>query len=127
MITHQAARQAGLEPASHEARRVSGLNGAKTSSECPYNIMLVEHCGMVEMVQAIGVDKIAWMEKGTLPLEAVSPELTGELASLEQKEGNVDILVGLDNSRWLPYLVSNKDWPSNNFRLMNQDLAGTTW
>jgi hypothetical protein len=67
-------------------------------------VPLVDHGSEVRTIQTIGVNKIAWMKEGILPpeLETIFPVLAGKTASLKQKKGDVDILVELDNSRWLP-------------------------
>lgn len=104
MITHRAAERAVLKPTSHEVKEVSGLNGTRSSSERTYMVPLVDHGSEVRTIQTIGVNKIAWMKEGILPpeLETIFPVLAGKTASLKQKKGDVDILVELDNSRWLP-------------------------
>jgi hypothetical protein len=60
------------------------------------------------------------MDQGTLPpeMEARLPRLKGETINLQQDEGYVDLLIGADNSRWLPAYVGSSEFPFDNLRLM---------
>jgi hypothetical protein len=126
MITHQAAARAKLIPVPRKEQEVAGLNGTKSRSGCTYEISMVDHAGQVKLIHAAGVDKIAWLEEGNLPpkLETMFPELAGKMTILRQKEGEVDILMGLDNSRWLPRQADNEGKSSGNFRLMKSKFGG---
>ncbi len=104
---------------------MAGLNGAKSRSGCTYEIPMMDHFGQVKLIHAAGVDKIAWLEEGNLPpkLDTMFPELAGKTAILRQKEGEMDILMGLDNSRWLPCQANNEDKSPGNFRLMKSKFG----
>jgi hypothetical protein len=106
-------------------QEVAGLNGAKSRSGCTYEIPMVDHLGQVKLIHAAGVDKITWLEEGNLPpkLDTMFPELAGKTAILRQKEGEMDILMGLDNSRWLPRQANNEDKSPGNFRLMKSKFG----
>jgi hypothetical protein len=125
MITHQAAARASLAPMPRKEQEVSGLNGAKSKSGCTYEVPMMDHLGQVKLIHAAGVDKIAWLEEGNLPpkLDTVFPEMAGKTAILRQKEGEMDILMGLDNSRWLPRQANNEDESPGNFRLMKSQFG----
>jgi hypothetical protein len=125
MITHQAATRANLIPLPRTEQEVAGLKGAKSRSGCTYEIPMVDYAGQVKLIHAAGVDKITWLEEGNLPpkLETMFPELAGKTTILRQKEGEVDILMGLDNSRWLPRQANNEDKSPGNFRLMKSKFG----
>jgi hypothetical protein len=125
MITHQAAARASLVPMPRKEKEVSGLNGTKSRSECTYEIPMMDHMGQVKLIHAAGVDKIAWLEEANLPpkLDMMFPELAGKTTILRQKEGEMDILMGLDNSRWLPHQVNMGDESPGNFRLMRSQFG----
>ena len=74
----------------------------------------------VQVFKAFGVARIAWMDQGTLPpeMEARFPRLKGEAINLQQDEGYVDLLIGADNSRWMPAYVGSSEFPFDNLRLM---------
>jgi hypothetical protein len=126
MKTHRAAVRAKLLPMPCKEQEVAGLNGTKSSSGCTYEVPMVDHAGQIKMIHAAGVDKIAWLEEGNLPhkLKTMLPELDGKTTSLRQKKGEVDILMGLDNSRWLPHQAGKEGKPPGNFRLMKSKFGG---
>jgi hypothetical protein len=87
---------------------------------------MVDHAGRIKLIHAAGVDKIAWLEEGNLPpkLKSMFPELSRKTITLKQKKGEVDILMGLDNSRWLPHQANNEGKSPGNFRLMKSKFGG---
>jgi hypothetical protein len=125
MITHQAAARASLVPMPRKEQEVSGLNGTKSISGCTYEVPMMDHMGQVKLIHAAGVDKIAWLEEANLPpkLDTMFPELAGKTTILRQKEGEMDILMGLDNSRWLPHQANNEGESPGNFRLMKSQFG----
>jgi hypothetical protein len=125
MITHQAAAKASLVPMPRKEKEVSGLNGTKSISGCTYEIPMVDHMGQVKLIHAAGVDKIAWLEEANLPpkLDMMFPEVAGKTTILRQKEGEMDILMGLDNSRWLPHQANRGNESPGNFRLMKSQFG----
>jgi hypothetical protein len=74
----------------------------------------------VQVIKAFGVARIAWMDRGTLPpdMDGRFPQLKGEAINLQQEEGYVDLLIGADNSRWMPAYVGSSEFPFDNLRLM---------
>jgi hypothetical protein len=104
---------------------VSSLNGAKSSSGCTYVVPLVDYGGKARAIRAVGVNKIARMKEGVLPseMESIFPKLAGKTAGLRQKKGKMDILAGLDNSRWMPYQARNNNRPPSIYRLMKSQFG----
>jgi hypothetical protein len=49
--------------------------------------------------------------------------LAGKTTTLRQKKGKVDVLMGLDNSRWLPRQANNEGKSPGNFRLMKSKFG----
>jgi hypothetical protein len=86
---------------------------------------MMDHMGQVKLIHAAGVDKIAWLEEANLPpkLDMMFPEVAGKTTILRQKEGEMDILMGLDNSRWLPRQANRGDESPGNFRLMKSQFG----
>jgi hypothetical protein len=126
MITHRAAVRAKVLPVPRKEQEGAELNGTKSRSGCTYEVPMVDHAGQIKLIHAAGVDKIAWLEEGNLPpkLKSMFPELAGKTTTLRQKKGEVDILMGLDNSRWLPHQANNKGKSPGNFRLMKSKFGG---
>ena len=52
---------------------------------------MMDHMGQVKLIQAAGVDRIAWLEEANLPpkLDTMFPELAGKTTILRQKEGEM--------------------------------------
>jgi hypothetical protein len=69
LITHDAARRTGLQPIRQQTKSVSGLNGVKIASTCFYMVPMVDCDDDVQVIKALGVTRIAWMDEGTLPPE----------------------------------------------------------
>jgi hypothetical protein len=120
LITHEAADRTGLQPIRQQLKSVSGLNGVVVSSSCFYMVPMVDCNDEVQVIKAFGVARIAWMDQGTLSpeMEARFPQLKGEAINLQQDEGYVDLLMGADNSRWMPAYVGSSEFPFDNLRLM---------
>ncbi len=120
LITHKAADRTGLQPIHQQLKSVSGLNGVVVASSCFYMVPMVDCNDEVQVVKAFGVARIAWMDQGTHPpeMEARFPRLKGEAINLQQDEGYVDLLIGADNSRWMPAYVGSSEFPFDNLRLM---------
>jgi hypothetical protein len=120
LITHEAADRTGLQHIRQQLKSVSGLNGVVVSSSCFYMVPMVDCNDEVQVIKAFGVARIAWMDQGTLPpdMDARFPQLTGEAINLQQDEGYVDLLIGADNSRWMPAYVGSSEFPFDNLRLM---------
>ncbi len=120
LITHEAADRTGLQPIRQQLKSVSGLNGVVVASSCFYMVPMVDCNDEVQVIKAFGVARIAWMDQGTLPpeMEARFPRLKGETINLRQDEGYVDLLIGADNSRWMPAYVGSSKFPFDNLSLM---------
>ncbi len=81
-----------------------------------YMVPMVDCNDEVQVIKAFGVARIAWMDRGTLPpdMDARFPQLKGEAINLQQEEGYVDLLIGADNSRWMPAYVGSSEFPFDN-------------
>ena len=120
LITHEAADRTGLQPIRQQLKSVSGLNGVVVPSSCFYMVPMVDCNDEVQVIKAFGVARIAWMDRGTLPpdMDARFPQLKGEAINLQQEEGYVDLLIGADNSKWMPAYVGSSEFPFDNLHLM---------
>jgi hypothetical protein len=120
LITHEAAKRTGLQPIQQQRKSVLGLKGVKIASTCFYMVPMVDCDEDMQVIIALGVTRIAWMDKGTLPPEMRTrvPRWTGEDVDLRQDQSHVDLLLGQDNGRWLPTHLDSSELPFDNLRLM---------
>jgi hypothetical protein len=126
LITHEAADRTGQQPIWQQTKSMSWLNEFKIASTCFYMVPLLDCADDMQIVTAFGVIRFAWMNKGTLlpEIEMRFPGLKGKAVNLQQDEGHVDLLLGLDSSRWLPSHVDNSQLPFDNLRLMMSWFGG---
>jgi hypothetical protein len=126
MIAHRAARAAGLMPIRQPARQVMGLGGTGVESTCYYFAPMADAAGKLQVVKAIGVSYIARMPKtrplGDLP--GMFRGMNGKKISVEASACDVDMLVGLDNSRWMPTPGPAPIFPDINLRLVKSAFSG---
>ncbi len=120
LITHEAADRTGLQSIRQQLKSVSGLNRVVVSSSCFYMVPMVDCNDEVHVIKAFGVARIAWMDRGTLlpDMDVWFHQLKGEAINLQQDEGYVDLLIGADNSRWMPAYVGSSEFPFDSLRLM---------
>jgi hypothetical protein len=62
LITHEVADRAGLQPIQKQTDSVSGLNRVKMASTCFYMVPMVDCDDEMQVVRALGVTRIAWMD-----------------------------------------------------------------
>jgi hypothetical protein len=64
LVTHAAAKEAGLVSVKHSTMTVSGLGGEPTNTSHCYMVLVVNGDDMVQTVKAIGVARIAPLRVG---------------------------------------------------------------
>jgi hypothetical protein len=124
LITHDAADRAGLTPIRHSARLVSGLGGKCLESTCFY---IVDGNDEIQTLRATGVARITSFGASAPPhdIEGRFPLAKGWAERLARAAGEVDLLIGLDNQRWMPRHVSSSIMEGDNLRMMQSVLGPT--
>ncbi len=125
LITHDAADRAGLTPIRHSARLVSGLGGKCLESTCFYVVPFVDGCDEIQTLRATGVAQISSLGTSAPPsdIEGRFPLARGWAARLARPVEDADLLIGLDNQRWMPRHVSSSLMEGDNLRLMQSVLG----
>jgi hypothetical protein len=127
LITHDAADRAGLTPIRHSARLVSGLGGKCLESTCFYVVPFVDGCDEIQTLRATGVTQISSLGASAPPSDIEGRFLLarGWAARLARPAEDADLLIGLDNQRWMPRHVSSSLMEGDNLRLMQSVLGPT--
>jgi hypothetical protein len=125
LITHDAAHRAGLTPIRHSARLVSGLGSECLESTCFYVVPFVDGSDEIQTLRATGVARITSFGASAPPsdIEERYPLARGLAARLARPAKEADLLVGLDNQRWMPRHVSSSLMKGDNLRLMQWVLG----
>ena len=126
-MTHAAADRAGLAPICHAARLVTGLGGECFESTCFYVVPFVDGDDEIQTLKATGVARITSFGASDPPrdIERRFPLTGGWAERLARAAGEVDLLIGLDNQRWMPRHVSSSIMEGDNLRMMQSVLGPT--
>jgi hypothetical protein len=126
LITHSVASRAGLAPIRRSARVVAGVGGKGVNSTCYYVVPLVDQDDEKQTIRATGVTRIAkaLATKPPADMRKWFP-MIGQVARLEQPAAEIDLLIGLDNQRWMPKHEDSSRMAGDNLRLMYLSLSGT--
>jgi hypothetical protein len=124
-ISHEAAGRAGLTPIRYSARLVSVLGGRCLESTCFYVVPFVDGCDEIQMLRATGVARITSFGASVPPVDMEERFLhaRGWAARLTRSAEDADLLIGLDNQRWMPRHVSSSIMEGDNLRLMQSVLG----
>ncbi len=127
LITHDAADRAGLTPIRHSARLVSGLGGECLESTCFYVVTFVDGNDEIQTLRATGVARITSIGASAPPrdIEGRFPLAKGWAERLARAAEEVDLLIGLENQRWMPRHVSSSIMEGDNLRMMQSVLGPT--
>jgi hypothetical protein len=127
LITHEAADRAGLTYIRHSARLVSGLGGKCLESTCFYVVPFVDGNDEIQTLRATGVARITSFGASAPPhdIEGRFPLAKEWAERLARAAGEVDLLIGLDNQRWMPRHVSSSIMEGDNLRMMQSVLGPT--
>jgi hypothetical protein len=104
---------------------VSGLGGKCLESTCFYDVPFVDGCDEIQTLRATGVAKISSLGASTPPsdIEGRFPLARGWAARLARPAEDADLLIGLDNQRWMPRHVSSSLMEGDNLRVMQSVLG----
>jgi hypothetical protein len=104
---------------------VSGLGGKCLESTCFYSVPFVDASDKIQTLRAMGVARISSLGASAQPcdVERRLPLAAGWAARLERPAEDADLLIGLDNQRWMPRHVSSSLMEGDNLRLMQSVLG----
>jgi hypothetical protein len=103
------------------------LGGECFESTCFYVVPFVDGDDEVQTLKATGVARITSFGASDPPrdIEGRFPLARGWAERLARAAGEVDLLIGLDNQRWMPRHVSSSIMEGDNLRMMQSVLGPT--
>ncbi len=125
MVTHAAAKKAGLERKRQPAAAIAGLGGRCTMVNSYYMVPVVDGNDKVRIVKVLGVDHITMLAATKMPEDIGRrlPQAIGFEEKLARLVGDVEMLVGMDNQGWMPRHVESSQVEGDNLRLMQSMLS----
>ncbi len=124
LVRKEAAREVGLRPLRAPRRAVRGFEGKVVIVDSCYSLPRLDADGDVQVVCAYGVDEIATVARTRLPQRAgdIFPVIRASMPWMDTEEGPVDLLIGLDNTQWLPLHVEDSWDPKDDMRLIKSSF-----
>ncbi len=103
------------------------MGGKCLESTCFYVVPFVDAGDEIQTLRATGVARISSLGASAPPgdIEKRFPLAAGWAARLERPAKDADLLIGLDNQRWMPKHVSSSLMEGDNLRLMHSVLGPT--
>jgi hypothetical protein len=120
LVRKDSVRKMGLWPAQVAQRFVRGLGGATVSVIGCHFLPLVDAQGKHQVICAYEVEEITTVAETRLPpwAQEVFPSVRAHMPWMDTKAGPVELLIGLDNTQWLPVRLEDSRDQSVNMRLM---------
>jgi hypothetical protein len=125
LVRHEVAREAGLRPVRVPRWIVKGFEGKVNVMDSRYYLPLLDADGEVKVFCAYVVDEIATVARTRMLPDAgnVFPVIRAFLPWMNMARAEVDSLIGLDNTQWLPRHVEDSWDPDNDMRLMKSTFG----
>jgi hypothetical protein len=125
LVTHAAAKKAGLERKRQIPAAIAGLGGRCTMVDSYYMVPVVDGNDKVRVVKALCVDHITTLAATNVTEDIVTrlPRAKGFVEKLARPAGDVEMLVGMDNQGWMPMHVESSQVEGDNLRLMQSMLS----
>jgi hypothetical protein len=120
LVRRESARRLGFRPAQVAQRIVNGLGGAMVAVTGCHFLPLVDVRGKHQVICAFEVEEITTVAETRLPpwAKEVFPSVRAHMPWMDTPAGPIELLIGLDNSQWLPVFLEDSKEPSVNMRLM---------
>jgi hypothetical protein len=125
LVRRESARRLGFQPAQVAQRIVNGLGGATVAVTGCHFLPLVDVRGKHQVVCAFEVEEITTVAETRLPpwAKEVFPSVRAHMPWMDTPAGPIELLIGLDNSQWLPVFLEDSKEPSVNMRLMKSSFG----
>ncbi len=120
LVRIESARRIGLQGMRAPRQAIKGYQGVGTITDSVYYLPLLDADGNIQVIRAHGVEEIAIVARTRLPPIAreIFPVIRASMPWMETGAGHVELLIGLDNRRWLPAHVEDSWDPDDDMRLM---------
>jgi hypothetical protein len=104
---------------------VNGLGGAAVTVTGCHFLPLIDVRGKHQVICAFEVEEITAVAKTRLPPWAreVFPSVRAHMPWMDTPAGPIELLIGLDNSQWLPVFLEDSKEPAVNMRLMKSSFG----
>ncbi|MFN9939524.1 MAG: hypothetical protein ACK56I_08610, partial [bacterium] len=124
-VRRESARRLGFRPAQVAQRIVNGLGGAAIAVTGCHYLPLVDVRGKHQVVCAFEVEEITTVAETRLPpwAKEVFPSVRAHMPWMDTPAGPIELLIGLDNSQWLPVFLEDSKEPEVNMRLMKSSFG----
>jgi hypothetical protein len=125
LVRRESARRLGFRPAQVAQRIVNGLRGATVAVTGCHFLPLVDVRGKHQVICAFEVEEITTVAETRLPpwAKEVFPSVRAHMSWMDTPAGPVELLIGLDNSQWLPVFLEDSKEPTVNMRLMKSSFG----
>ncbi len=125
LVRRESARRLGFRPAQVAQRIVNGLGGATVTVTGCHFLPLIDVRGKHQVVCAFEVEEITAVAETRLPpwAKEVFPSVRAHMPWMDTPAGPIELLIGLDNSQWLPVPLEDSKEPTVNMRLMKSSFG----
>ncbi len=120
LVRKESVWKMGLWPAQVAQRFIRGFGGATVSVTGCLFLPLVDARGNHQVICAYEVEEITMVAETRLPPRAreVFPSVRAHMPWMDTKAGPVELLIGMDNTQWLPVHLEDSHDKGVNMRLM---------
>jgi hypothetical protein len=120
LVRKESARRLGFWPVRTVQRFVKGFKGSTVFINGCHFLPLVDPLGNHQVICTYEVEEIATVAKTRLPpwSREVFPSVRAYMPLMDTEAGLVELLIGLDNTQWLPVSLEDSRNQEENMRLM---------
>ena len=125
LVRRESMRRLGFRPAQVVQRIVNGFGGAAVPTTGCHFLPLIDVSGNHQVICAFEVEEIATEAETRLPpwAKEVFPSIRAHMPWMDTPAGPIELLIGLDNSQWLPVCLEDSKEPEVNMRLMKSSFG----
>ncbi len=125
LVRRESMRRLGFWPAQVAQRLVNGFGGATVPVTGCHFLPLIDVRGKHQVICAFEVEEITAVAETRLPpwAKEVFPSVRAHMPWMDTPAGPIELLIGLDNSQWLPVHLEDSKEPSVNMRLMKSSFG----
>jgi hypothetical protein len=120
LVRRESARKLGFRPAQVAQRIVNSFGGAAVSVTGCHFLPLIDVRGKHQVICAFKMEEITAVAETRQPPWAreVFPSVRAHMPWMDTQAEPIELLIGLDNSQWLPVFLEDSKEPAVNMRLM---------
>jgi hypothetical protein len=125
LVRRESMRRLGFWPVQVAQRLVNGYGGATVPVTGCHFLPLIDVRGKHQVICAFEVEEITAVAKARLPpwAKEVFPSVRAHMPWMDTPAGPIELLIGPDNSQWLPVRLEDSKEPSVNMRLIKSSFG----